>query len=637
LTTTEGNRAGLRERAFVPVLVYVGLVVAIVSSLGAPLIPTIAADLHASISSAQWALTATLVVGAVASPIVGRLGDGRHRRPMILLCLAIVSIGGALAAVAGSLPVLIVGRAMQGMGLALVPLTMAAARDHLGELDSRRTIATLSVITAVGVGLGYPITGLIAEHGGLEAAFWLGAGMTVLALALSALVIPDTRDSARRQRLDGPGAVTIAVGLVALLIAIEKGPDWGWGAARTLGLLALAVVVLGLWVARELAADEPLVDLRLVRHRAVLTANLGGGLLGVAMYMALALMTQFVQLPDSAGFGLGSTVFVAGLTLTPLSVGSFVASRFLPGLQRRVGLRPVVAAGTAVVGLGMLFFALTAEQLWQAFVTMAIIGVGLGLTYAALPGLIVSAIPQSETGSAMGFYQVSRYVGFSIGSGLSVTLLRVFGSGGEPTLSAYRGAFGVGAAVCAATAIVCWIVPGRRTASDSGDASASVQRFEAEEGILGAAGLPMLDDRSSRADVLDPIAAWARGRPDVRALALVGSRARGTARPDSDLDLVLLANDPAPYVDDDAWARALGVAPTGVVRRWGPVVERRFAGPDGLELEVVVGTAAWAAIDPLDDGTRRVVADGLRILHDPDGLLERLVAAVSRSSPRSAP
>ncbi len=120
-----------RHRAFVPVLLFLGGVVSIVSSLGAPLIPRLAERLHTSLSSAQWALTATLVVAAVASPLVGRLGDGRHRRRVILICMALVVIGGALAAATHALAPLIAGRALQGLGLALMPLTMAAAREHL--------------------------------------------------------------------------------------------------------------------------------------------------------------------------------------------------------------------------------------------------------------------------------------------------------------------------------------------------------------------------------------------------------------------------------------------------------------------------------------------------------------------------
>src|SRR4051812_18149600 len=151
-------------RAFVAGLLAIGMVVSVISSLGAPLIPTLAHDLHASLSATQWSLTATLLVGAVASPLVGRLGDGPHRRRTLLVCLALVTVGGAIAALAGTLAVVVAGRALQGLGLALMPLTMAAARDHLAPRRAGEVIALLSVIAAVGVGLGYPITGLIAEH-----------------------------------------------------------------------------------------------------------------------------------------------------------------------------------------------------------------------------------------------------------------------------------------------------------------------------------------------------------------------------------------------------------------------------------------------------------------------------------------
>jgi MFS family permease len=481
------RHTGLREWAFVPTLVYVGMVVSIVSSLGAPLIPSIAEDLDASLSSAQWSLTATLLVGAVATPIVGRLGDGRHRRLVTLLCLAIVAIGGALAAVAGSLAVLVAGRAMQGVGLALMPLTMAAARDHLPDRRSPGVIALLSVVAAVGVGLGYPITGFIAEHADLETAFWAGTGMTLVALALSALVLPETSDAAHKGRLDLPGAAAIAIGLVCLLIAFEKAPDWGWGSSDTLLLLLAAAVFLLAFGARELSTADPLVDLRLVRHRVVLTANVVGAVLGLAMYIAIALMTQFAQL-DTEGFGLGSGVFTAGVTLVPLSAGSFVASRFLPALQRRLGQRAVLAVGCLVVGVGMGFFAATAEQLWEALAAMGLIGLGLGLTFAALPGLIVVATPRSETGSATGFYQVSRYVGFSIGSGLSVTLVRAFG---EPVSGAYRATFVVAAGVCVLAAVISWVLPGHAVMRPE----PRVERFEQEEGVVATAGLELLEDR----------------------------------------------------------------------------------------------------------------------------------------------
>ena len=208
-----------------------------------------------------------------------------------------------------------------------------------------------------------------------------------------------------------------------------------------------------------------------------------GFVLGVAMYLGISLMTQFVQL----GAALGETVFVAGLTLVPLSATSSLASRALPGIQRRLGPRAAIPIGALVIASAMLFFALTGTALWQAFVTMALVGLGVGLTFAAMPGLIVRAVPAGETSSAMSFYQVSRYVGFSVGSGLAVTLLLAFEHGGPPTADAYRSTFFVGAALCVLAAAVAWLLPGPGGAPDYEDAELAVR-----EGELGGAGLPDL-------------------------------------------------------------------------------------------------------------------------------------------------
>ncbi|HEU4658551.1 MAG TPA: MFS transporter [Capillimicrobium sp.] len=482
--------ARIPQRLFVATLLFVGSVVSIISSLGAPLIPSIAEDLDASLSSAQWSLTATMLVGAVASPIVGRLGDGRHRRAVVLACLGAVLAGCVMAALAESLAVLVAGRALQGAGLALIPLTMAAARDHLPARRSPGVIAVLSVIAAVGVGLGYPVTGFIAEHADLAACFWAGAAMTAAALLMAAIAIPKPSDDTPPRPLDLVGAALIAIGLVALLVGIEKGPDWGWTSTRTLGLLAVAAALLAGWTRYEQRVAEPLVDLRLARHRAVLTANVSGLALGVAMYLSIALITQLVQLPPAGG-GLGESVFVAGLTLLPLSVGSFLASRCLPLAHERLGARAIVPLGAVAVGVAALFFAATATRLWEVFVTLGMVGVGLGFSFAALPGLIVRAVPPAETGSATGFYQVARYVGFSVGSGLSVTLVRSFDSAGASPLDAFRWTFVVGAALCALTAVLAWVLPGDRLESRRLDPE--LERLEVEEGLLGAAGLEVLD------------------------------------------------------------------------------------------------------------------------------------------------
>src|SRR3954463_6723795 len=213
-------------RALVPVLLFVGTVVAVISSLGAPLVPAIARTMGTSLPDAQWSLTVTLLVGAVATPVVGRLGDGPHRRRVVLVVLGLVTVGGALAALPLGLGWLVAGRALQGFGLGLTPVAIAIARHALTGARSRSTVAALSVTVAAGVGLGYPTAGLIAELGGVHAAFWTGAAISLLALLSAAVVLPSAPDAPAR-RLDVVGAVLLGAGLAGLLLALGEAETWG--------------------------------------------------------------------------------------------------------------------------------------------------------------------------------------------------------------------------------------------------------------------------------------------------------------------------------------------------------------------------------------------------------------------------
>lgn len=479
-----------RARLLTPVLVFVTLVTAVVSSLGAPLTPLISRDLHLSLSTAQWSLTAALLAGTVSAPIMGRLGDGRRRRETLLGGLAVVLAGGVVAALSGgSFGLLVAGRAMQGVGLGLVPLAIAAARDGLPAREVPAAVALLSVSAAAGVGAGYPISGLIAEHLDLHAAFWFGAAVSAVALATVAAILPAS--TAREAgRLDGPGAVLLSAGLVALLIAVADGTEWGWGSTRILGLLAAAVLLLCAWGAQQLRVAAPLVDLRLLRDRTVLTADASALVLGVAMYVNLSAVTSFVQIPSSSGYGFGASELVAGLCLVPFSITTLLASRALPWATRLLGPLRVLPVGCLVVAAAGTFLALLHGALWEAFAGMAIIGVGLGFTFAAIPGLIVAAVPREEVGSAMGFYQVVRYVGFSLGSAVAAAVLAGHTPAGRalPTESGYTLAFAVSAVVCVVAAVVAWVLPTRRAAPAVDHAARELEVQEAELAAAGVVG-----------------------------------------------------------------------------------------------------------------------------------------------------
>ncbi|MCZ4519187.1 MFS transporter [Rhodococcus ruber] len=263
---------GRTERLLIPALVFVGVVVAAVGSLGAPLITSVAITFDVSLSSAQWTLTLALLTGAVTTPLLGRLGSGPHRRAAILGTLGVVSVGGVLTALPLPFAWLLLGRAAQGVGLALTSMLMGVARDHLSSSRSGSTIALLSVASTAGVGVGYPLAGFLTDRAGIRAAYGFGAALTVMALAVALKVIPPSTQK-RATRMDVPGAVLLALALSFVLILVSETALWT-SHVWTAGVLgAGALVAAAIWVRVELSSPAPLVDLRLLRQRAVVGAN----------------------------------------------------------------------------------------------------------------------------------------------------------------------------------------------------------------------------------------------------------------------------------------------------------------------------------------------------------------------------
>ncbi|HEX4703984.1 MAG TPA: MFS transporter [Pseudonocardiaceae bacterium] len=449
-----------RVRLLVPVLVFVCLVVAAVGSLGAPLVPTVAMVDRVPLADAQWTLTITLLAGAVGTPVLGRLGDGPHRRPVVIGTLAIVLAGSVLTALPLGFAALMIGRAAQGAGLGLTSLAIAIAREELPADRVGPSVSVLSITTVAGIGVGYPLFGLITVYLGLSAAYWAGAVVAGLALVAAALVLPPSPDR-RAARLDVQGAVLLGLGVAGLLLALSEAVSWP--AVPLLGLAAGSVLVLGVWVWHELRAAAPLVDLRLVGNRAVRTADVTVLLGGIGMYLLMAMVARFVQTPTSAGYGFGASVVVAGLVLTPFSLLGFVAGRVMPALTRRVGTRAVLPVSCLIVLVATVGFAVARAQLWQVFVVMAVAGFGVGCVFAAVPGFIVRSVPVAETGSAMSFNQVLRTVGFSAGSALTGVVLAAYTPAGHvlPTGDGYGTAALFGIAVLAVTIVFC-AMAGRR-------------------------------------------------------------------------------------------------------------------------------------------------------------------------------
>ena len=410
-----------RPAALAAVLVFLAVESTAVASLGTPLLPTIEAADHVSLAASQWALTIALLTGAVTTPLLGRLGDGRLRRAAIIVAVAVMLAGCVMSALPVGFAVFLAGRALQGAGFGLVPLATAVARDELPDGRRGRTIALIGITTAAGIGISYPLVGLLAQYLGLGAPFWFVAALSALVLAAAAAVLPAS--PARPARVDVPGCVLLGLGIAGLIVVLAEGPGWGWGSIVTVGCGIGSAAVLAAWVGWELRARWPLIELRLLRRRPVLAANLTAFLVAVGFYPLGPLVVRFVQTPGSAGYGFGASVLVAGLTLAPFSLASFAASKAVSRASRRVSPELIVVAGCIALIGSMVLFVLARGAYWQIVIAMTVDGFGVGCVYAVNPLQITSGVPPAETGSAMSFYQLARTVAYALASALSATLL----------------------------------------------------------------------------------------------------------------------------------------------------------------------------------------------------------------------
>lgn len=468
-------------------LTLLATMMSIIGSLGAPLIGTVAQSNHIPLSTAEWILTATLLTGALATPVMGRLADGHLQRRVVLVALSIVLVGLVMSALSRDFTWLLVGRSLQGLGMGLLPVTMTIARSHLAPPMAAKTIASLSVTAAIGIGLGYPVTSVIAQHFDYHSAFWFAAALIGATLVLASRVLPDTAAHAHRE-FDVVGAVILTLSLVGLLSLLGEGQVWGWTSPRSLTLGVGGGALLVAWCFYELRRHDPLVNLRQSKHRAVITSDATGFLISVSMYLFMPVVVEYVQVPRSTGFGFGSSIFTAGLLLVPLSVGTFTASRFVPLLVRHFNARVTVPLGALLFAVAALTFSYEHRSLWEAFVIMGIAGLGGGLTFAAMPGYIVRATPVADTGAALGFYQLLRSVGLSIGSAAAGAILAHFTAAGAglPVRAGFLTTLNIAGGLLVFTAILNYLLLGDTPTGTS--SSATIEMME-ENAELGASGL----------------------------------------------------------------------------------------------------------------------------------------------------
>ncbi|MEV0339873.1 MFS transporter [Nocardia sp. NPDC050713] len=417
----------------------VGVVVSLMQTLVIPIIPALPTLLDTSASNASWVITSTLLAGAVFTPIAGRLGDMFGKRRVLFANLLALIAGSVVCASFSSLVPEIIGRSLQGAAVGAIPLGISIMRDELPVERVGSAMAIMSATLGVGGAIGLPVAAAIAQNADWHVLFWSSAALGVLCLVLVFLFVPESpvRTPAR---FDFGGAVGLSVALLALLVAITKGADWGWSSASILTLFAVSVVVFLGWGYYELRQGAPLVDLRVSARPRVLFTNLASIAVGFSLYGMSLTFPQLLMAPEETGYGFGLSMVSAGLALAPTGLVMMALSPVSARLSAARGPKVTLMLGSAVIGVGYLCAVLLMNNVWEIMLAAVIVAGGVGLAYAAMPALIMGAVPITETAAANGLNSLMRSIGTSTSSAvMSVVLAHMTMSLGAHLLPSREG------------------------------------------------------------------------------------------------------------------------------------------------------------------------------------------------------
>ncbi|WP_327181579.1 MFS transporter [Streptomyces sp. NBC_01334] len=478
-------RAGL----VVAVLAFGGIVVSLMQTLVIPIVPELPKLLDAPASDTAWAVTATLLAAAVATPVMGRLGDMYGKRRMLLVSLLMLIAGSVTAALSDGLVPMIVGRALQGLASGVIPLGISIMRDELPAERLGSATALMSASLGIGGALGLPAAALIADHFDWHTLFWTSAVLGVVAAVLVPVFVPESKVRTGG-RFDLVGALGMAAGLVCLLLAISKGADWGWGSGTTLGLFAAAVVVLLLWGVFELRVREPLVDLRTTARRQVLVTNLASMAFGFSMFAMSLVLPQLLQLPEATGYGLGRSLLAAGLVMAPTGLVMMATAPLSALVSKARGPKVTLMLGAVIVAAGYGLNIVLMDAVWELVLVSCVIGAGIGFAYGAMPALIMGAVDPSETAAANSLNTLMRSIGTSTASAVAGVLLAQmttgFGGTALPSENGFKVVMAVGSGAALLALAVAAFLPRQRTAGTAPSAAEAVSPVPAEAGPTGA-------------------------------------------------------------------------------------------------------------------------------------------------------
>ena len=408
------------QRRALLAMVGVALLLNYVETMIIPGIPTIQSDFGTTASVVSWVTSAFLIVGSAVSPLFGKLGDSYGKKRMFLLALAFYTVGVGLGGFSSSIYFLIAARAVQGIGFAIVPLALAI----IAETFPRERIATaqgvVSATFAIGAAAGLVIGAYVVQDLGWQWAFHSAFILSVVLFIMVARFLPGGAPGTRL-KVDYYTTVMLMAGVSLVLLYLTEGPYDGWYSAYELAVLAAgAALTVGFFVSENRSAN-PLIQLKLLRIRNVLVANLVGIVSGVSMFLLFFAVVYYTELPKP--FGLGLDVISAGLTLAPATLLMLVAGPGLGRLVIRSGPKPTIVMGACIAIAGLMLFLFNRATAMDVTVAVAVSLVGAISVIIPIVNMISISLPGETVATGLGLNTMLRNIGGAVGPVIATSIM----------------------------------------------------------------------------------------------------------------------------------------------------------------------------------------------------------------------
>ena len=380
------------------------------------LLPVLSEALHTSIAGIEWVATIYLLVISGLLLSVGRAGDLFGHKRLFLGGFALFVVGSALCGLANSAHALIALRVVQALGAAMLMATSPAILTLSFPTSQRgRALGAQGTFTYLGLTVGPSLGGWLAEAFGWRSVFYINVPVGLAAIALAARSIADDHVEQAEERFDFLGASLFTAGLVALMIALNQGHDWGWTSPLTSGLLVIALALLTLFVQVERRRSAPMLDLSLFGSR-TFSASAASALMNYACVYAVTFVLPFLLIQ---GRGLGTAR--AGLVLTAQPIVMAIVAPISGALSDRIGSRGLATVGMLLLAAGLVALGLLVADgsLTQIAAALALFGLGIGIFVSPNNSALMGAAPRNRQGIASGVLATSRNVGMVLGVGFA--------------------------------------------------------------------------------------------------------------------------------------------------------------------------------------------------------------------------